>query len=276
MADDRALLEDTHRLRDQLAAPPSWQDPALCFDPGALPPLPEICDESLRRQVFLYWSAPALRTGDDGAPTTPTSGSYERLEGFGDRIINSQSYAVLHRTFAGAPPSSIGNISAKFTCNRTISYLSLAYGSPDRLSHSGGQNLVANQKKTAADLFEAYVGALSESATLPGAVKVEDWLAKLFDKSVWSGVTRLVDNAIARFDKVVDPKTGVVVLHGLRESPTGDPLQVTVLYGPFNQGLGWHAAMHLGPDKVSCGRGKSKQEAEADARDRLYKRVLGL
>ena len=75
MADDRALLEEIHRLRDQLAAPPSWQDPALCFDPGALPPLPEICDESLRRQVFLHRSAPALRTGDDGAPTTP----YQRL-----------------------------------------------------------------------------------------------------------------------------------------------------------------------------------------------------
>ena len=43
-----------------------------------------------------------------------TSGSYERLEGFGDRIINSQSYAVLHRTFAGAPPSSIGVCSRLF------------------------------------------------------------------------------------------------------------------------------------------------------------------
>lgn len=67
--------------------------------------------------------------------------------------------------------------------------------------------MVTNQK-TAADLFEAYVGALSESATLPGAVKVEDWLAKLFDKSVWPRITRLVDDAIARFDKVVDPKRG--------------------------------------------------------------------
>ena len=52
------------------------------------------------------------------------------------------------------------------------------------------------------------MGALSESATLPGAVKVEDWLDELFDKSVWSRVTRLVDNAIARFNKAVDPKTG--------------------------------------------------------------------
>ena len=37
-------------------------------------------------------------------------------------------------------------ISASFTCNGTISYLSLAYGLPDRLSYSGGQNLVTNQK----------------------------------------------------------------------------------------------------------------------------------
>lgn len=118
MADDRAFVEEIHRLRDQLAAPPSWQNPALCFDPGASPPLPEICDESLRRQVFLHRPAPALRTGDNGgAPTTSYQRllrSVERLEGLGDRIINSQSYVVLHRTFAGAPPSSIGVCSRLF------------------------------------------------------------------------------------------------------------------------------------------------------------------
>lgn len=83
----------------------------------------------------------------------------------------------------------------------------MAYGLPDRLSYSGGDNLTINQK-TAADLFEAYVGALYESATLPGAVNVEDWLAKLCNKSVWPRVTHLVDDAIARFNKTVDPGSG--------------------------------------------------------------------
>lgn len=97
MVDDRAFVEEILRLRDQLAAPPSWQDSALCFDSDALPPLPEIRDESLRRQVFLHRTALALRTEDDGAPTTSYQRlvrSYERLEGLGDRIINSSHHLL--------------------------------------------------------------------------------------------------------------------------------------------------------------------------------------
>lgn len=73
-------------LRTRLSVPPSWPDPLLCFDPAALPPLPEIKDHAIAQQVFLHRSI-HMAEGDLSL-LSRISKSYEPLEGLGDRILH--------------------------------------------------------------------------------------------------------------------------------------------------------------------------------------------
>jgi hypothetical protein len=104
-----------------------------------------------------------LRTGDDGAPTTSYQRlvrSYERLEGPGDRIINSQPCIVLHRTFAGAPPNSLGVcallcralVSDELTRFRRVAagHLGKLHLQPHHLSYLSGLRLAGSLVRTRA------------------------------------------------------------------------------------------------------------------------------
>ncbi|KAG0657953.1 hypothetical protein C6P46_006125 [Rhodotorula mucilaginosa] len=150
-------------LRQRYSVPEHWADPTMYFDPDRLPPLPPIPDAALARQAFRHRSSPLLQPGE---PYDRNLNSYEPLEGIGDRLINYAAYKCLRQQFAGATATILGDVTRRLVTNSTFSYLSSAYGLLDRLEFGYSDNLTRNQK-VAADLFEAYVGALDKGLVRP-------------------------------------------------------------------------------------------------------------
>lgn len=84
------------------------------------------------------------------------------------------------------------------TANRTLSFLSLAYGLPNRIIHTSGPDLALNQK-VAADVFEAYVGGVYDDA---GSEGLSGWLDSLFKLETWPALAGLIESGLARLERV--------------------------------------------------------------------------
>jgi dsRNA-specific ribonuclease len=103
------------------------------------------------------------------------------------------------------------DVTRRLVTNSTFSYLSSAYGLLDRLEFGYSDNLTRNQK-VAADLFEAYVGALDKCETLaPGSTELWSWLGALYTPEVWCDLAPTV----RRLEDVIRAST--------RSNATGTP-----------------------------------------------------
>lgn len=185
----------------------------------------------------------------------------------------------------------------RFTTNRTFSFLSVAYDLPTKLDFGGTDDLRQNQK-VAADLFEAYVGALGECEEVsPGSTRLWSWLRALFSPVFWPDLGPTIYRLAGVIRAKRDPSgtEGAVAyskhlhvfelqLRATRETyrataagrwscPDCDgaetaipPLKVT--FDSHDQRKGWHASLWLEDQKVSCGTAQNKRDAEVVARNR--------
>lgn len=104
LQDARTAAAAIRGLRTRLSAPPTWQDPLLCFDPDALPPLPVIGDATIARQVLLHRST----SKSDPSVVSRIQKSYEPLEALGDRILGYEVYRRLQEQRPDATPGVLG------------------------------------------------------------------------------------------------------------------------------------------------------------------------
>ncbi|GAA6008379.1 hypothetical protein JCM10207_000106 [Rhodosporidiobolus poonsookiae] len=141
------------------APPPAeWDPPLLAFSPAALPPLPPILSPRLEHLARQNGSAPASRQPGQAI------GSNAELEWVGDAVLGMLASAQLRKLFPESSSGMLAKIRQRFLANRTLAHLTWAYTLPQQLSILQGSRADAlRQQRTAANSFEAYLGAVFES-----------------------------------------------------------------------------------------------------------------
>lgn len=149
------------------------------------PPLPQIEDKDLERQVFTHKSV----TGDlnymDSKEILTVHN--ERLEFLGDAVLNFTVGSLVYRHFPDAAEGELTKVRSLLVCNDTLAKWSAIYGLDQRLQtsmplaqtvHDGGI-----KNKIFADVFEAYVGGLMTDEQ-DGSEVVRSWIADLIEPYV--------------------------------------------------------------------------------------------
>lgn len=149
------------------------------------PPLPQIEDKDLERQVFTHKSV----TGDLNYMDSKEilNVHNERLEFLGDAVLNFTVGSLVYRHFPDAAEGELTKVRSLLVCNDTLAKWSAIYGLDQRLQtsmplaqtvHDGGI-----KNKIFADVFEAYVGGLMMDEK-DGSEVVRSWVADLIEPYV--------------------------------------------------------------------------------------------
>ncbi|GAA5872880.1 hypothetical protein JCM16303_006863 [Sporobolomyces ruberrimus] len=272
-------LLDASALRQSLRAPPAWADPYILFDPSKLPPLLEIPDPKIASQAVRHKNKHL--EGPNVDLKNPRRyewdlDSYEVFEGLGDKYLGASVGRSLRKRYPGLTTGPLSVLSQKLVRNDTISYLSLAYGLLSRLEFNRARDQDQNQN-VAADLFEAHIGGLMEYEDQEGIrVGIDEWLAKVFDDSVWPTLAYTAQELRARKleqdQKYLEHKQKSTGSQVTRWTCSFCDLELdTVLPKPrfafddTDPNKGWHARMYIEGTLVSCGRARARKDAEIAA-----------
>ncbi|KAF4441908.1 ribonuclease III [Fusarium austroafricanum] len=176
---------DGPRKRVQLSVPTiasvapgisRWTSADIPLD---LPPLPPISPQ-LEEQVFRH---PGL-----GGP------NYERLEWYGDAVLEMLSTELVFETFPHLPAGRCSQIREQLVRNITLAEFYRHYGMQHKtqlptdmgsmvdLIHRSGRD--KDVIKIQGDVFEAYVGAVVKSDPQHGRVNVVTWLKALWARTL--------------------------------------------------------------------------------------------
>ncbi|GAA6015343.1 hypothetical protein JCM10207_008956 [Rhodosporidiobolus poonsookiae] len=244
------------RLRKRLGPPADWRNPTLAINVDALPPLPPISNPSLARQARLHRSEVKQSTSKVSAVELYAREhlSYEPLELVGDRQLGASVVKILFERYPNMLTGALGHLLQSLTDNVTLAYLSLSYQLPSHFEHNSKEfPKLASDQKLAADLFEAHVGGL----VLDSAEGLSEWLCAVFSPSVFPEMGIIADQlqerpAVWTCTDCLEPFRDRLTLEYDGQDPTD----------------GWHVRLLVDGNKVSCGRGKSKKEAEAAAKEK--------
>lgn len=176
------LSESRVRSHKPGTKPPKLREP-LTWPP----PLPQITDPRLYRQVFTHKSSITDASLKSTAEVLNTQN--ERLEFKGDSILD---FFVCDLLFNQFPEDTEGDLSVKkasLVCNDTLFDISVAYKLHEHIvissdlrnkiySHPGDSRPdMKTKNKALADVFEAYIAGVDLSH---GLQKCHDWLRELF------------------------------------------------------------------------------------------------
>lgn len=214
------------------------------------PKLPKIHDKQLLKQVFTHKSIFI------NAHTSSTHN--ERLEFKGDSVLNFIMGGILYEEF---PTDSVGDLTKKkasLVCNDTLFDFSIAYGFHKRLKVNSILTMVIfknpktkevdnfKRHKAIADVFEAYVGALTADR---GFAIVHEWLKLLYAPKIKE--MRLLKSHMSGID--MGSKNKLYYLAGLND--------ISVDYQSLNDESPFQVKCIIGGLEVSQGIGSSKQLA---------------
>lgn len=156
--------------------------PARAKIATGMPPLPPIKDAKLAQQVFTHKSAVLDKFYLSGVELLKLHN--ERLEFLGDSIINNMVTMMLYERF---PDLSEGQLSQKrleLICNKTLTVFLKHYGFPEQLRLTLDRDVIeSGAQKAYADIFEAYIGALTVQH-FPNMEPVQEWIYRLYDDKV--------------------------------------------------------------------------------------------
>lgn len=138
--------------------------------PTSLPELPRIKDSALAEAPFIHSSTVNSKYSSE------TSLTYERLEFLGDAYLEVIATRIIFSRFPSLYVGKQAQIREQMVKNSTLAGFARAYGFEERIK--AGQN-EKGKEKIAADVFEAYVGALVLDPEA-GFATVETWLTKLW------------------------------------------------------------------------------------------------
>ncbi|KAJ7068789.1 hypothetical protein C8F01DRAFT_1247277 [Mycena amicta] len=138
-----------------------------------LPPLPQIQQESIRKQVFThkgYFARPVVGFEDKADDLSPDN---EKFEFLGDAVLELAVTSLLAEMYPG-----LRKLRSMIVENAHLAPISVKYGLPQHLLADRTQALaLRNTVSVQADLFEAFVGGLY---TDQGMNIVQPWLHALF------------------------------------------------------------------------------------------------
>ena len=220
--------------------------------PAPLPPLPDIPDDDIRRQVFSHSSSLILTAN---AVTPPQSN--ERLEFLGDSYINFCIANVLFHEFPTLAPGDLTALRAGVVSNANLSTWARAYGLQNQLVIGVSMaHIQMNEKaeKIIADLFEAYIGGVIISRP-NGRVLVEQLLEALVQPTL--AEHRIVLDGSEEVDKTAVGK--LYELATIRKKKVEFRFEDSEAPGAENR---WEAICGWAGEEVGRARGKNQQVAK--------------
>ncbi|GAA5848754.1 hypothetical protein JCM8547_004616 [Rhodosporidiobolus lusitaniae] len=147
-----------------LSAPLDWRPPLVRLNLDSLPPLPPLPSTIEGQRALTHKSANIDRRALNFTEQDYDAeiSSYRPLEWLGDAKLSELVSVELYRRFPRAASGSFATTREKLTSNYTISHISLAYGLPSRLrvGPDVARHSLQQSQNVAADLLEAYIGAL--------------------------------------------------------------------------------------------------------------------
>ncbi|WVO22761.1 uncharacterized protein IAS62_004097 [Cryptococcus decagattii] len=164
-----------------------------------LPPLPDIYDRELLRQVFTHTSYVGAKKQSALFDKEAFHHDNEKLEHVGDALLGCIVTCLLHDLYPNLNPGNATEMKAICVCNQTLSQLSRRYKMPERLiTDVNATEVLKNGTKTTANIFEAYVAGLHYSYLKHGNTKdvdggdgpkthgqglehLQEWLRPLFE-----------------------------------------------------------------------------------------------
>lgn len=151
-------------------------------DSGKLVPLPEIRSPTLKARVFQHKSMSANKTYLDDKEIIGRHN--ERLEFLGDSVLNTIVTRILYERFPYAKEGQLSRMRSTLVSNKTLAEFSQAYDFHRKLRCIIDEDqLRIGSQKVYADIFEAYIGALSMERGYDLS-EVEAWLASLMNKMI--------------------------------------------------------------------------------------------
>ncbi|KIJ32706.1 hypothetical protein M422DRAFT_233987 [Sphaerobolus stellatus SS14] len=144
---------------------------------NTLPPLPDIPDSDVLRQVFTHRSVYARPTHQFEDPEGDLSPDNEKLEHIGDAVLGLCTTHLIRNMYPRLQVGPATKVRSKVVDNPTVASLAVAYSLHTRLQVHAAQALTLRTSiKIRADVFESYVGGLYITS---GFDVVRIWLTAL-------------------------------------------------------------------------------------------------
>ncbi|EGV63359.1 ribonuclease III [Yamadazyma tenuis] len=159
------------------------------------PELPLIKDPHLYARVFIHKST--INNKSYLYQSELITSHNERLEFLGDSVLNNLATLIIYERYPTAPEGELSKMRSILVNNVTLAEFSIKYGFDKKLKSNINDTILRQGKqKIFADIFEAYVGALSMEDNLESGV-LKSWLFKLY----WSRL-KVFDEEIRETEEV--------------------------------------------------------------------------
>ncbi|ABN65521.1 predicted protein [Scheffersomyces stipitis CBS 6054] len=227
------------------------------------PPLPFIKDQTLYERVFVHKSVVNGKTYLD--QNDLINSHNERLEFLGDSVLNNLVTLIIYDKFPSASEGKLTKMRSQLIDNHTLTQFSFEYGFDKRLKTKTDEEILkTGDQKVYADIFEAYIGALSVERGLD-LREIKDWLEKLYAPKLEAFKVNFLQESVNKEAKSE--------LYSIVGTASSHPLYVVV-----EEGNGSHdfvVECRMGNDVL--GRAKAPSQKEAGLRaamDALKNRQL--
>jgi len=179
--------------------------------------------------------------------------SNERLEFFGDAILEYWISQKLYSIFPDFDEGQLTNLRSLIVCTENLADISNSFDlgsfillSRGEATHHGRQNI-----SLLADTFESLIGAIHLDQGYPA---VEKFLDKFLDKNIQTlSQKNIYKDAKSLFQEIAQSKRGVTPSY-----------QLISQSGPDHQKI-FKIGVYLDNKLIASGKGNSKQKAEEDA-----------
>ena len=181
------------------------------IQPSPLPALPALPEGPYSQAVFIHKST-IQHDRVSGAHDL----TYEKLEFLGDAYLEIVATRLIFSRYPYLPAGRQAQARERIVKNDTLAQFSVAYGFRDRLQASDIDHHSKTETKILADVFEAYVAAVTLSDPDQGFSRVETWLTELWApillQEIGPGIDKLAPdyNSNAKADlqkKIMGPDT---------------------------------------------------------------------
>ncbi|GAA6030708.1 hypothetical protein JCM8097_006282 [Rhodosporidiobolus ruineniae] len=262
--------------------PPShWQSALITLDPHSLPPLPPILSSTQANLARTHKSSQIDRAhGSASDNYLAELASNERLEWHGDALVRWLISDKLFKMLPYATSGFLTTIRDRLVSNRTFSHLSWHYGIVQSLitapqPETGRRIAPSEEQKTAANAFEAYLGAVLASHTNPpdGIRALDTFLCSLLKPAVIPPLAALVEEFSHTPKEVVGEQRcrkrklesvlGDAADSNFRARPsrTSATMSTHSWEENYQGGAGWKAAMQIKGEVVAVGMGAKLLDA---------------
>ncbi|KAK6455056.1 uncharacterized protein RJT20DRAFT_129727 [Scheffersomyces xylosifermentans] len=196
--EEKNLLKETEGNEEVQVHLPIQKNPdqesSLPPRDSKIPPLPVIEDQRLFERVFVHKSTVNGKTYLDQHDLINSHN--ERLEFLGDSVLNNLVTLIIYERFPSASEGELTKIRSQLIDNHTLTQFSFEYGFDKKLRTKTDEIILrSGDQKVYADIFEAYVGALSIERGLD-VQEIKEWLIKLYEPKIASFENSLFQESV--------------------------------------------------------------------------------